>query len=163
LAVAVSCASEAPSVPPPPIAAATAPGGGEAGTRGWVQHELRGDETGENFGVSVAISGNTLVVGAHQSTTAGTNTGAAYVFTFEDGQWRRTKKLVPQDQSPHANFGYSVAISGDLVVVGSPARDGNTGAAYVFARDDAGSWTQGEPLVADDGDAGARFGTSVAV
>jgi len=122
---------------------------------------------GDDFGISVAISGDTLVVGAHGS---GGN-GAAYVFKRnQDGvdNWGQTKKLTASDGSSDDRFGNAVAISGDTIVVGAEWDDDNgtqSGSAYVFERnkDGADNWGQVQKLTASDGASTDLFGTSVAI
>src|SRR5262245_4532343 len=75
------------------------------------------------FGASIALDGNTLVVGAHD---AGPGTGAAYVFIRSGGVWSQQAYL----GSGVSDLGYSVAISGETIVVGART----AGTAYVFTR-----------------------------
>ena len=123
----------------------------------------------EYFGRSVAISGDLVVVGAVADDDDDSNPGSAYVFrTTDDGaSWTQTAKLVASDAAANDRFGYSVAISGDLVVVGAYANDdggSDSGAAYVFrTMDDGASWTQTAKLLASDAAAGDRFGDPVAI
>jgi glutamate synthase domain-containing protein 3 len=89
------------------------------------------------FGDSVAISGNTIVVGAdNDDTAAGSNAGSAYVFTRSGGTWSQQDHLFADDAAAGDGFGGSVAISGDTIVVGEEYDDtaaGNdAGSAYVF-------------------------------
>ena len=123
---------------------------------------------GDFFGIAVAVSGDTAVVGAYRSDGAGTNSGAAYVFVRSGSAWVQQAKLTSPDAEDHDQFGTSVAIGGDTVVIG--AREfppccieyRKPGSAYVFVR--SGSvWTQQAKLTASDGTAGAQFGTSVAI
>ncbi|MDD5559066.1 choice-of-anchor tandem repeat GloVer-containing protein [Candidatus Methylomirabilis sp.] len=127
---------------------------------------------GDEFGYSVAISGDTLVVGAWYA-TIGSNTyqGAAYVFTRTGGVWSQQAKLTASDGAASDQFGYSVAISGDTIVVGVPSADigatADQGAAYVFVKvPEAVHWvsmTETAKLTASDGAGGDEFGTSVAI
>ena len=91
------------------------------------------------FGYSVAISGNYIVVGAHQDDGIGnieTFSGAAYVFKIgENDTITLLETLRPDELNGGERFGYSVAISGDYIVVGAEGDDGagnDSGAAYVF-------------------------------
>jgi hypothetical protein len=83
-----------------------------------------------DFGISVALAGNLAVIGAsyeHVTPPGGTtayNSGAAYVFNIQTGQ--QIARLVPQDPTEGGKFGASVAIDGDMAVVGG------WGAAYLF-------------------------------
>ena len=117
------------------------------------------------FGYSVAVTGDTAVVGAHQNDDAGDSSGSAYVFVRSGGVWTQQAKLTAADAAEAEWFGYSVAVSGDTAVVGAYRDDhaGSTsGSAYVFIR--SGSvWTQQAKLTASDAAALDRFGISVAV
>ena len=125
---------------------------------------------GNLFGMSVSISGNTLVVGADEATVGGIKQGAAYVFTESGSAWTQTAELTPSDGAAGDGFGGSVAISADdTIVVGaySAAVGGNAdqGAAYVFT-EPASGWvntTQTAKLTASDGAAHDQFGESVAI
>jgi len=117
------------------------------------------------FGLSVAISGDTAVVGVPNDDDNGSNSGSAYVFVRNGSSWIQQAKLTPVDGAEGDNFGYSVAISGDTVVIGATSEDENgsdSGSAYVFERI-AGIWTQQARLIPDDAVVGNLFGCSVAV
>jgi len=118
---------------------------------------------GDYFGQSIAVSGDTAVIGAYQADANGPSSGAAYVFAREGDGWAEQVKLVSSDGGPGDYFGYSVAVSEDTVIVGA-ARDGNnsSGAAYVFIRDGS-NWTNGPKLLASDGKVGDHFGNAAAV
>ncbi len=126
----------------------------------------RAEEAFVTFGVSVAIDGDTVVVGADFENTAGPNfgKGAAYVFMRSGTTWPVQAKLMASDGAVLDLFGSSVAIDGDTVVVGAIGADippnENQGAAYVFVRD-ATTWTQQQKLTASDGAANDQFGSSV--
>jgi acetyltransferase-like isoleucine patch superfamily enzyme len=117
----------------------------------------------KNFGISVALAGDTAVIGAASDDHAGIGSGAAYVFARAGGVWSQQAKLTASDAGVRDFFGSSVAVSGDTVVVGANhfLKPG-TGAAYVFARS-GGSWTQQAKLTASDGALDDVFGVSVAV
>jgi len=121
----------------------------------------------DHFGKSVAISGNFLVVGAPGQSGYGNDVaGSAYVLrTTDDGaSWFQTDKLTASDGAADNNFGYSVAISGNLIVVGASGEqwnDDDSGSAYVFrTTDDGATWSQTTKLTASDGAAGDYFGIS---
>jgi len=127
----------------------------------------------DNFGFSVGISDDTIVVGApYEEGSVGAERGAAYIFTRNEGgrdNWGQVKKLLASDERSNAYFGWSVAISGDTVVVGA-YRDGASGselgAAYIFERNQGGTadnWGQVTKLTAADAATGDRFGSSVAI
>ena len=118
------------------------------------------------FGYSVALSGDTLVVGALGDDSG---RGATYVYARNQGgadQWGQVKKLTASDGAANENFGFSVAISGDTVVVGAFRDDSGRGATYVFARNQGSvpdNWGQVKKLTASDGATDDRFGISVAL
>ena len=122
------------------------------------------------FGFSVALDGDTAVMGArqHNDPITGAGSGAAYVFTKQSGVWGEKAKLNASDAVARDNFGVSVAVDGDTVVVGSWQDDDNgrnSGSAYVFTKPDLGWASAFETLklTAPDGAANDRFGWSVAV
>jgi hypothetical protein len=122
---------------------------------------------GDYFGCSVAISGDTAVVGAHRADGGGKqNQGAAYVFTRSEGTWTERQKLTASDGATFDEFGISVAIDGDTIVVGAREADvggsQNQGAAYVFTRSGT-TWTEQKKLTALDGEVSEGFGRSVAI
>jgi hypothetical protein len=119
------------------------------------------------FGTSVDIDGDVIVIGARRGVTAATVAGAAYVFRRQGNNWNEEAKLVAFDPAYHDFFGSSVAVRGDVIVVGSEDDDPNgdeSGSAYVFRRDAAtGEWELRQKLFPDDGEGGDNFGRSVAV
>ncbi len=124
-------------------------------------------DAGAELGYSVAISGDTAVVGAPgDKVGANRSQGAAYVFVRTGATWSQQARLTAADGAEGDEFGTSVAISGDTVVVGASFATVGTntyqGAAYVFLRSGT-SWTQQAKLTAGDGGGGDQFGTSVAI
>jgi hypothetical protein len=144
---------------------------------------------GDNFGYAVALDGDTLVVGAPEedssATRVGANedsnnameSGAVYVFTRSGGVWSQQAYIKASNTGARDNFGRSVALSGDTLVVGAPHEDSNaigvggdarnnratdSGAAYVFTRN-GGVWSQQTYLKASNTDADDRFGHSLAL
>jgi hypothetical protein len=141
----------------------------------------------DKFGISVAVSGDTVVVGAvgEDSSTTGINSapdagapdaGAAYVFVRSGTNWSQQAYLKASQVSADDNFGISVAVSGDTVVVGAYLEDSSTtsinstpdegasaaGAVYVFVRSGT-SWTQQAYLKANQVSTNDQFGVSVAI
>ena len=125
------------------------------------------------LGSSVSVGEDTAIVGAGRA-DVGSNAdqGAAYVFYRNQGgpdAWGQVAKLTASDGAADDYFGESVAVSGDMVVIGANLADvgvnNNQGAAYVFYRDQGGAdaWGQMAKLTAVDGVAGDRFGWSVSV
>ena len=120
---------------------------------------------GDNFGTSVALSGDTVLIGAYKDDDKGTDSGSAYVFTRDGTNWIQQAKLTADDGATYDYFGYSVALSGDTALVGAYQDDDkgdNSGSAYVFTRSGT-TWTQQAKLIANDGTASDWFGTSVAL
>ena len=112
------------------------------------------DEDG--FGISVAISGTTAIVGALQDDDNCLASGSAYVFEDTGSGWTQVAKLTASDGADEDGFGYSVSISDSTAIVGAYGDDSNgtpSGSAYIF--EDTGSgWSQVAKLTASDGEAG---------
>ncbi len=124
-----------------------------------------GDDAG--FGHSVAVHGDTIVVGAYEEDTEGADAGAAYVFTKPATGWANmteTARLTASDAAAGDEFGTSVAVHGDTIVVGAPEEDtGARGSAYIFTKP-ANGWADGTETATLRGQSnGDRFGRSVAV
>ncbi len=126
----------------------------------------------DEFGISVALDGDTAVIGARKDDDNGNQSGSAYVFTKVSGVWSQKAKLTAADGAANDEFGISVAVEGDTVIVGANLTnhidsDGNavndSGSAYVFTRDSAGGWSQKAKLTASDAAAEDLYGYSVAV
>lgn len=153
----------------------------QGGTGNWGQVEKLAApdaETSDTFGYSVAIHGDTAIVGAPfedggPGAEESVNSGAAYMFKNISGfGWIYIKTIRPGNSQGGDQFGISVAISGDLVIVGAQEEDGGSGdpltgagTAYIFQRDLGGAdgWGEVEQLVASDAGAGDYFGHSVAI
>ena len=119
------------------------------------------------FGISIAIDGGTAVIGNASDTDNGVNAGAAWVFQFDGSNWVQQQKLLAADGAPSDIFGGTVAIFGDIIVIGARRDDdngNNSGSAYVFRFDpDTSNWIQEQKLLPDDGHFSDYFGISVAV
>jgi sugar lactone lactonase YvrE len=126
-----------------------------------LQQELTASDgaTGDQFGASVSVCGDTTVIGA-----IGRNSsqGAAYVFVRSGGVWSQQQDLIASDGAAADEFGVSVSVSGNTAAIGAWGRSAHRGAAYVFVRN-GGTWSQQQELTASDGVAGDRFGYSVSV
>ncbi len=121
----------------------------------------------DNFGISVSISGDTVVIGAQvDDVGANSNQGSAYVFVKSGITWTQQQKLNSSDGAANDNFGWSVSISGDTVIVGAITNDVGAnldqGSAYIFTRSGV-TWTQQQKLNASDGTINDYFGGSVAI
>jgi len=118
------------------------------------------------FGVSVAIDGDTIVVGAHGDTNAGFASGAAYVFQRTNNQWSLTQKLISSESSTWDSFGLSVGVDGNTIVCGafgnSPSNTLPVGSAFVF-RLINNHWVETQKLAASDASENNSFGVTVAI
>ena len=135
---------------------------------GWgYVHDPPGKAAGDQFGRSVAVDGDTAVVGA-PSTDVGSalSVGTAYVHTRGSNLtdvWSEQATLTPSTRAANDQFGWSVAVDGDTAVVGAPGRLTYTGAVYVFTRDANGNWTEATRLSIPNPQTADAFGWSVAV
>jgi len=91
-------------------------------------------QIGAQFGWSVAISDNQAVIGAVLDDTKGVDSGAAYIFQNSNGTWEEHEKLSPEDGGVYDNFGISVSMAGNNLIVGAWKAD-YCGAAYVYEYD----------------------------
>ena len=134
----------------------------------WTQQtKLLGADTaaGDSLGSSVALSGDTAVIGARHDDDKGADSGSAYVFVRSGVTWTQQAKLTASDGAAGDLFGASIALAGDTVVVGSESDDdkgSDSGSAYVFVRSGT-TWAQQAKLTATDGTAGDSLGCAVAV
>ena len=130
------------------------------------QELLASDAAAEDlFGGAVAVSGDTLLVGARSDDDAGASSGAVYAFRWTGDAWVEEDKLVPTDGDAGDVFGFDVAIDGATAVIGAMRDDDNglnAGAVYVFERDGT-TWVQQQKLTPTDGDAGDSFGYAVSI
>lgn len=122
-------------------------------------------QSGALFGSSVALSGDTLVIGAaNQIGTTSVGEGAVFVFQRTGATWVQIQKLVAGDAQAHADFGDALALQEDTLLVTATghdhAADGKRGAVYVFTRA-AGAWVQTQELVAPAPGDSHLFGASV--
>lgn len=119
----------------------------------------------EEFGSSVAVDGETVLVGVPKDNDNGISSGSVYVFVRNGTTWMQQAKLVPFDATAWHYFGSSVALSGDTALIGAYGDDQNglsSGGAYVFVRNGT-TWTQQAKLLADDGVSSDYFGSAVAL
>lgn len=139
----------------------------ERGPQGWMEVDRLnavGGQPSDVFGWSIAIDGEVAVVGAWG---AAGGRGSAYVFERAGDDWQQTAELVPPDGMLDDAFGSAVAVSGDVVAVGSP-NDSNpvwgfqTGSVYVFERDGAG-WSATQKVEGPAPASGDRFGDALAL
>ncbi len=136
-----------------------------SGTNWAFQQKIKAGDPGvdDNFGWSVAISGNTVVVGAPYDNIGGNDAGSAYVFTRSGTAWSQQQRLNATDPAATDWFGLVVDVSGDWAVIGSPQDDdgGNaTGSAYLYERTGA-AWASRGKLSASDRAAGDNLGRAI--
>jgi len=112
---------------------------------------------GDKFGSSVAMSGNTAIIGASLDDGVHTDSGSAYVFDVTTGD--QLFKLTASDPGQRQEFGHSVAINGNIAVVGARDSFSNTGSAYIF---DLTTGNELFKLATPDPESGDYFGMSVA-
>ena len=129
-------------------------------------------QSSDRFGSSADVDGDTIVVGANGNDDAGESSGSAYVFTRNTAGsltsgWTQRAKLIASDVTAYDNFGSSVSIDGDTLVIGASGLNTYRGAAYVFRRNTPGSltsgWTQVTKLTASDGAANDLFGITLSI
>jgi hypothetical protein len=131
----------------------------------WIETKLLASDgaSEDYFGLSVAVSGDTVVVGAPGGGDNGSTSGSVYIYHFDGSDWNETKLLASDGESLD-RFGLSVCVSGNTVVVGVPEDDDfgvYTGSVYVFEFD-GNNWVETK-LVASDAAEGAGFGYSIAI
>ena len=139
-----------------------------AGTA-WTQQaripQPSGGAVNAGFGIAVALSGDTAVVGEPGDDSISSNQGAAYVFARSGTSWFQQDRLIPTDTAANDGFGSSIAFSGDTLLIGAP-HDATTfndqGSAYAFVRNTT-TWSQQAKLLADDPGNGGTFGSAVAL
>jgi hypothetical protein len=162
-------------------------------TRGGISSYVKASRIAMNhhFGRAVAVSQDTLVVGAPDDGSSGTGvgavqdndlapgSGAVYVYVRTQGQWVQQAYIKPPNTTPSMQFGCSVAIAGNTIVVGASGENGGTGgtspgtgpfnqdakvsgAAYVYERSN-GAWSLQSYVKPTITSAGDQFGTSVAI
>ena len=165
--------------------------GGVWGQQAYVKatNTVQDANIGASFGISVALSGNTLAVGQHieasnakginqdETDTSALNSGAVFVFTRTGTAWSKQAYIKASNARPLALFGFNVALAGDRLLVGSVGESSNAqyvnndqndqslpnaGAAYEFRR--AGTtWSQTAYIKASNPRADAVFGYTLAV
>ncbi len=124
----------------------------------WNEVQKIENPTGSNdtFGISVALSGDTMVVGANESNGL---KGAAYVYVKEsNGLWVMEQEIAASDSASGDYFGSSVSIDGETIVVGAYGNNSVKGAAYVFKKDTSGNWVEVQKLVSSTQITDAHFG-----
>ncbi|MFL6237076.1 MAG: IPTL-CTERM sorting domain-containing protein [Thermoanaerobaculia bacterium] len=123
-------------------------------------------QSGDQFGSSVSISNGWLAVGAPVGDGKVQDSGVVYLFKLVESTWIQQVKLDATDAAKGAQFGFSVSLNKNILVVGAPGdstRGSSAGAAYIFEKVGDADWKQMPKLVANDGRPFDEFGSSVAV
>ncbi|MDJ0516570.1 MAG: interleukin-like EMT inducer domain-containing protein [Trichodesmium sp. MO_231.B1] len=130
----------------------------------WQQQQLQPPDlgSGDNFGWSLAVSGHRAIVGAHLADVSRkVDTGVAYIYELHNGTWYLCQKIQPTDQKQYDCFGSSVAIKGNIAIVGASQASINGksdyGAIYVFQLEN-GKWEQKQKLQPSDLPKDGRWG-----
>mgnify|MGYP000716493626 CR=1 FL=1 len=149
-------------------------GGGDEDLDIWHYQDI---DYGDLFGCSIGLSGDYMIVGAHNGDynvdgLGGiSQAGAAYIFKRDAGVWEADQKVVATIRGGWDRYGYSVAIDSNVAVVGAKAEDHsefegaflhNAGSAYIYTRDISGVWGA-QKIDASDRDVGDHFGIEVDV
>ncbi len=116
----------------------------------------------DQFGSSVALWGTRAVIGAFYKTVDGLHKGEAYVFDFDGTTWHQSAQLLAPDGRPLDDFGSSVSLSGDRIIIGAPGKLRNRGVAYVFHFDGL-NWILEAKLSLADGAELDEFGNAVSI
>ena len=122
---------------------------------------------GRRFGHAVAVSGNTLAIGAPNETEgAFTTAGAVYAYTGAGATWTQQARITASDFGSDNELGSAVDIDGDIIVAGGSRDDkvvGNdAGSAYIFTRNGS-TWSQSAKLLSSGATTGNLFGTAVSI
>lgn len=116
----------------------------------------------DQFGNSVGVSGDAIVVGAVGADDSGVDSGAAYVFRFDGTAWQQEVELRPLNTAPDVQFGTAVGVHGDVAIVGSTGRNNGRGNAYLFRKRGA-NWLEERKLKASDRMPDDNHGGAVAI
>ena len=120
-------------------------------------------QTNDFFGGSVAVDGDTILIGANGDDDGGSKSGSAYLFVDTGSSWVQQAKLTASDAKALDNFGYAVDLAGNTAIIGaSHFSDDAADAFYLFTRS-GGTWTEQGKITDPDGKVGSKFGMSVAI
>ena len=130
----------------------------------WIETKIIASDAADfaNFGSSVSVDGNTVVIGANGDDVNGENSGSAYVYQWNGNDWQE-QKLVPSDGAANDFFG-QVDVNNNRIVIGSISDDdngNNSGSSYVYDWNGS-NWIESK-LLASDGSANDSFGSAVAL
>lgn len=139
---------------------------GGANTWGQVKKLLANDGVSlDNFGVSVGLNADAIIVGANQNDDKGSNSGSAYIFERNQGgaeNWGQSIKLLADDGTASDQLGFAVAVNGNFAVASARfdnIKGTNSGAVYVWERQQNGFWEYVSKLYDFQGDKNDQFGT----
>ncbi|MCG3162016.1 MAG: hypothetical protein JMDDDDMK_03244 [Acidobacteria bacterium] len=120
-------------------------------------------EGGDQFGFSVALEGDTALIGAPNNAITVGGQGAAYIFTRSGASWTQQQRLIAVNAGADDHFGNAVALSGEKALIGAYlAESDDSGMVYDFRRGPTG-WAQTSRFRAHNLAVGAHFGVSVAL
>ncbi|NNE68049.1 MAG: hypothetical protein HKN33_15915 [Pyrinomonadaceae bacterium] len=134
----------------------------------WIeQQKIIGSDTeaDDRFGTSLALQGDTLLIGSPRDDQAGNNAGAVYFYELDNGSWTFRSKSFSANQEPSGEFGTSLAISGSYFVAGAPGENivaGLEGGAHVYVKG-TNQWFRHADLFPSQADIGQKFGESVSI
>ncbi|RPI18973.1 MAG: hypothetical protein EHM61_28575, partial [Acidobacteria bacterium] len=139
------------------------------GTGAWDPVRLVADDyqANSNYGYAVDISGDDIIVGAYNHDVGSplvSNVGTAWIYHFDGTNWVQQGKLLPPvgDRVASQRFGYSVAIDGDMALVGAAGPNGSIGKAYSFRRT-GGVWEEPVELPRSVSPVNSGYGQAVAL
>lgn len=138
--------------------------GGDGGLVWQQTGTIEGTEVRGRFGISVGLSGDTLMVGASDEDLTSQDEGVVYVYERQGGIWTVTQLLIASDRFFNDRFGYNIALDGDEALISSPgAREPGSapGAIYVFERI-GGVWVETDKILSPDPDGRGFFGVDLA-
>ncbi len=146
----------------------------EGGSNSWgqlVKLTASDADASDQFGMAVDIDGDIAIIGARFEDSKGQNAGAVYIFyRSQDGNniWTEVKKIVASDGEQDDEFGHSVSVNGDYIIIGAPGEDDgvfNAGAAYIYYRHSGGNeqWGEVKKIIASDAATQDNFGTAVGI
>ncbi len=144
--------------------------GYDQNTNNWVPTQKLLASDGSNsswFGFSISLHNNRAMIAANHDNQMGTNAGAVYAFNYVADTWQEGQKLLASDGDTLDQFGQSVSLSGDRLLVGAFYHDVNDepiGAAYVFEFDtNSNTWLETQKLLSPAAESDGYFGFSVSL